>query len=223
MKKLILSCTMACFSLLGKRGIVDAYNNIPTKPQPNNLLHTVSTPTNATTPSIDALEGITPAIPNTNSIALTEPNLIDVVTVTDVAPKLNLLNVIPLNDVLSNDNTLPVVNITSIPNIIGESPVLVVANELPIDSSIVENLITDALKSTELHKVSCYKIVSSADKTTQYIFAPTYTSKNPLTNIYEAIFELVSSLAAKLQELLGGNTEQVTLDTINQTPAEYTE
>lgn len=236
MKKLILSCTLACFSLFGKRGIVDAYNHIPTKPESNDLLHTVSTPTNnnieniaPVTQSIDLIDPVQNAIDQSNTslnqdntqlttiASETVPSLIDVATVADILPKIALAKIVPLNNVLPDDMS----DITSIPHITNDSPVLVVANTLPVNSSFIENFITDVLQGTApSNKINCYKIIPSSGKTTQYIFVPAYASKNPLTNMYEAICELVNALALKLQELFGKNTEQATLDIINEIPEE---
>ncbi|RTL07475.1 hypothetical protein EKK58_01865 [Candidatus Dependentiae bacterium] len=242
MKKLILSCTFACFCLFGKKGIVDVYNNIPTKPQSNILAQQASIPTNVTAPAIASIESASQTIPITNlvavvdntiaqpetlldeNISLNPTHLVDVATVADVLPKLNLFNAVPLNDVLSSSNTLPITDITSIPNILEESPVLVITNEVPVDSSIVESLICEALQSSHLpNKVHCYKIVSLTDNSTQYVFAPAYTCKNPLQNIYEAIYQLVSSLALKLQELFVSSTAQTPLEAINENCQNITE
>lgn len=223
MKRLIFSCTIVCFSLLGKgRGIADAYNNIPTKPHATNILHNAEALANTNSvPSLPLIETV-PVVNNpvetvsqiatsiTNNIAEQNPVAdttqalpsIDLTTVTNVLPELRLLNLVPL---LPANDIVPLEDITQIPNIVSGSPVLVVTNLLPTDLSTVETIIQEELKKTDV--VACYK--TTAQNKAYLIFAPKSTYKNPLYSVYETIITLVSAISDKLQVLFEKNQSEV--------------
>lgn len=221
MKKLMLSCTLTCLSLFGKKGIVDAYNNIPTKPQNHNNLHNVPLATNTINTTTTAASQSTevPSLPTDSLAPIQTPainNLFSISTIEQTIEKLNPLNLVPLNN---NDNTLAVAdNITNVPNILAESPVLVVTNTLPVDHSVIENVIAELLDKKTKGTVVCYKIITNVDKQTQYVFAPSAAYKNPVKNIYQSIAELVTLLVGKLQELFCNNNT-LEIDTDNLTDA----
>lgn len=220
MKKLIFSCTLVCFSLLGKgRGIAEAYNNIPTKPHVNNILHSTEPLSNTnglplietisivnnpveTVSEIETL--ITSDITQQNPIANTIPAApsIDLTTVTNVLPELHPLKLQPL--IPAND-IVPLEDITQIPNIVLGSPVLVVTNLLPTDLSTVETIIQEELNKTDV--VACYK--TTAQNKAYLIFAPKATYKNPLYSVYETIITLVSIISDKLQLLFEKNQSEI--------------
>lgn len=219
MKKLILSVTLVCFSLLGKKGIVDAYNNIPTKPQNNVIQNIVPAASAIVPPAVPSLDAVTDLLASPANVLSTVTDLINVSTITDILPKLGNLNLIPLAGIIPNLDIVPIPDITAIPNIVADSPVLAVTNGLPIPLPVVENVITSILGTKKAQgKVACYKAIT--DEKTYFVFAPCALCKNPVTDLYGTIVNLVATLAEKLQELLGQTTNsQETALVVYEAPA----